>query len=992
MNAFISSLNTVGQTYHRFRVTKAVEITELQCFLRELVHEPTGARVMHIANDDPENLFCLSFQTLPPNSNGVAHILEHTVLCGSKKFPVKDPFFAMKRRSLNTFMNALTGSDFTCYPAASQVPTDFYNLLEVYLDAVFQPHIKLLSFLQEGHRLEFAQANDPSSPLEFKGIVYNEMKGALSSASARLAEAINAALFPDIVYGYNSGGDPKDIPSLSYEALKEFYYKYYHKSRCLYFFYGNMPLEGHLDFLTTHALHDTQPAPALPPIPLQKRYEKPIYRELTYPIALEEDATDKSMIAFGWLTCHILDHEDLLALNILEIILMNNDASPLKMALLKSGLCKQANSFIDVEINEIPCGVILKGCDADKVDEIDTLLKDSLRVICEKGIALQAIENAIHQLEFYRTEITGEHGPFGLSLFMRSGLLLQHGADPEKALRIHTLFETLRNHVSQNPHYFSDLIKKYFLNNPHHVRIVMRPDKEQGAREVAEEKAHLEKVKQSLSPEQMRALVRQATELVTFQQEQTDAANFDTLPKVALSDIPPQCKQFELKQEQLGKLTVFHHPTFTNEIVYADLVFDLPDFSEDEIPYLRLLTLILTQVSCGSRHYTELLEYIQGHTGGIGAGINFNLQAQDHHQFHPTFHMRGKALHRNASKFFPLLSEIINSSHLDDLGRIKEIVVKHFSAMESRLSQSALRYAVNLSASGLSTASKLAEDLYGLTYYWKVREIVRNFDQEGPLLLTKLKKIQAKLSHLDNPHLVISCSQAMYDEYKAHQFFGLQDIETRPYPGWIGNYPLKKIASQGRVIASPVAFISKVFSALPYAHPDAPALSLAAFLFDNLTLHTRIREQGGAYGSGAISNPMSGNFYFYSYRDPNVVSTLRAFEEAVERLISEEFDEADLEETKFEMMQTLDNPISPGNQAELAYSWLRAGRTVELRQRFRDKILSLTREEVIQAVKKHLIPTLHKGATVVFASQELLDKANLELVADSQEPLLIKGI
>jgi Zn-dependent M16 (insulinase) family peptidase len=257
---------------------------------------------MHIATEDPENLFCLSFQTIPDTSNGVAHILEHTVLCGSQKFPVKDPFFAMNRRSLNTFMNALTGADFTCYPAASQVPKDFYNLLEVYLDAVFHPDLKELSFLQEGHRLEFTNPADPQSPLEYKGIVYNEMKGALSSSSARLAEAINQSLFPDVTYGINSGGDPKDIPKLSYKELKEFHQKFYHPSRCLFFFYGNMPLESHLDFIAKHTLDQTEKQPPLPPLPLQPRFKEPVYRTLSYPIAPEEDPTDKALIGLTWLT------------------------------------------------------------------------------------------------------------------------------------------------------------------------------------------------------------------------------------------------------------------------------------------------------------------------------------------------------------------------------------------------------------------------------------------------------------------------------------------------------------------------------------------------------------------------------------------------------------------------------------------------------------------------------------------------------------------
>jgi Zn-dependent M16 (insulinase) family peptidase len=990
MKAKSSRLSTVGQTYHDFTLTKALEIPELQCLLRELVHEPTGARIMHIGNDDPENLFCLSFQTLPNNSNGVAHILEHTVLCGSQKYPVKDPFFSMNRRSLNTFMNALTGADFTCYPASTQVYTDFYNLLEVYLDAVFKPTLHELSFAQEGHRLEFAIPNDPGSPLEYKGIVYNEMKGALSSSSARLAEAINETLFPDTTYGVNSGGDPAAIPSLSYQELKEFHEKYYHPSRCLFFFYGNMPLEGHLDFIAQHALKNVKKVSPLPPIPLQPRFPAPVHREFSYPISPEEDTADKALLAFGWLTCHILEQEDVLAMNILEIILMDTDASPLKMALLKSGLCKQVNSFIDVEINEIPWGIILKGCNPDDADTLEKIVQETLNEICLKSLPIQTIENAIHQLEFYRSEITGDHAPFGLSLFMRSGLLKQHGTEPEQGLMIHSLFDRLRKRTLSDPYYFNNLIKKHLLNNPHYVRIVMKPDKTLGAKEGEDEWRKLRLIKETLSEEEVRAIVHKAVKLDLFQKQQEEE-DIEFLPKVTLKDVPLIAREYPLTKEKAGPLTLFHHPVFTNDIIYADLVYDLPDLTEDELFYLRLLTVVLTQVGCGNRSYEENLDYIQGHTGGIGAGISLNLQAQDNKIFYPTFHLRGKALHRKASKLFPLMLDTLTAPHLDGLKRFKEILFKHFSGMEGRLSQSALKYAINLSASALNSASKVANDLYGLNYYWKIRDLVKNFESQGPVVLTKLQEIREKVTCLEQPDLVLSCDAVSYDELKRHAFYGLQDIPTHSFTPWKGDFSLSPVPPQGRLIASPVAFIGKVFSTVPYIHPYAPALTAAAFLFDNLTLHASIREQGGAYGGGAVSNPMSGSFYFYSYRDPNIVQTLKAFEESISTILEGDFEDSDLEEAKLEMIQTLDAPVSPGSQAELAYGWMREGK-IGLRQPFRNQLLKLDREQIIEAVQNVIAPQFDKGTVIVFAGQEQLDKANKELTAEGKAPLLIEGI
>lgn len=991
MSTQSSCLQFIGQVYRQFKLTKFIAIPELQCFLRELIHEPSGAQIMHIENEDPENLFCLSFQTLPYSSNGVAHILEHTVLCGSHKFPVKDPFFAMNRRSLNTFMNALTGADFTCYPASSQVHKDFYNLLEVYLDAVFHPLLNKFSFLQEGHRLEFDQPFDPSTPLEFKGIVYNEMKGALSSATVRLLEAINRYLFPNVTYGYNSGGDPKEIPQLTYEELKQFYQTYYHPSRCLFFFYGNMLLERHLDFITEHTLNHTQKIMPLPPLPLQPRFSSPIYHELTYPISLEEGTHGKTLIAFGWLTCHILKQQDALALNILEIILMDTDASPLKMALLQSGLCKQASSFIDVELNEIPWGLILKGCEPEYADTLEQIVKDTLNHLSQTGISLQLIENAIHQLEFYRSEITGDHAPFGLSLFMRSALLKQHGADPAEGLMIHSLFDRLRQATLADPYYFSHLIQKYLLDNTHFIRLVMKPDPKQGEREAQEEKNLLEKIKESLSIDQTQDLVNQAIQLAEFQKQQEEE-DIEILPKVSLCDIPLSTKDYFLVPEKVGVLTVFHHHIFTNDIVYADLVFNLPNLEEKDLAYLRLFTVVLTQMGCHSRSYQENLEYMQGNTGGISSGISFNLQANHSHAFFPTFYLRGKALYRKASKLFPLLYDIIATARLDDFKRLKEVIFKHFTGMESRLNQSALKYAINLSASGLDVASTVANDLYGLNYFWKIRDLVRNFEQEGPYVLAKLQEIQKRVTALDDPHLVIGCDRVMYNQLKTHDFYGLKEMVTFPYQPWEGKIPVKPVIPQGRLIASPVAFIGKVFPTVSYTHPDAPALNIAAFLFNNLTLHMRIREQGGGYGGGAVSNPMSGSFYFYSYRDPNILQTFKAFEEAVQNVVQGNFGKSELEEAKFEVIQGLDAPISPGSQAEVAYGWWREGRTFEIRQTFRNKLLALTQEEVMNAVERIIVQNMNKGSTVVFSGKDLLEKANQELLAQEKEPLFIEGI
>lgn len=983
-------LSQIGSAYNGFTLVNKVDIQELQCVLREIIHEATGAKVMQIENDDPENFFCLSFRTLPYNSNGIAHILEHTVLCGSKKFPVKDPFFAMNRRSLNTFMNALTGADFTCYPAASQVHKDFYNLLEVYLDSVFHPILSPYSFMQEGHRLEFSDPNNPKTPLEIKGIVFNEMKGALASPTTRLSEELNRALFPDITYGYNSGGNPLEIPDLTYEELRNFHQVYYHPSRCLFFFYGNMPIEPHLDFIATHTLNHAHKLPPLPSIPLQQRFITPVRKECYYPIALGEAPYDKTLIGFAWLTCSIQEQLEVIALCILEIILMDNDASPLKLALLKSGLCKQAQSFIDIELNEIPWGIILKGCLVEHASALENIIKETLSQVCSEGIPLPLIDNALHQLEFHRSEISGDGTPFGLSLFMRSALLKQHGIDPTVGLCIHSIFDKIRQTLLVNPNYFSELIRKYFLENPHFVRIVMKADPHLGEKEAQKERELIERLRESLSPNEVTTILEQTKELSFFQQSQ-EKENNEILPKVTLKDVPPLARDYPLVQENFQNLSFFHHHAFTNNIVYANASFHIPNLLEDDLFFLRLLTLLIGQVGSGQRSYQETLNVIQENTGGFGAEINLNVSAHDYGHFFPTFHIKGKSLSHKTPKLFSLISDTLTSTKIDDAERLKEILMTHYTAVESRINQNALKYAINLAASGLSTASKMIQDLYGLNYFWKLRDLVLHFDSRQEEVFVRLTDLLKKIVSSSLLDLVVCGTRCEIDKIKSHGFYGLENITVNQrelLPKWQGDFTLSPIPDQGRVIASSVAFIAKALPSVVYKHKQAPILSVAAHLLENKTLHTKIREQGGSYGAGAANNSLFGHFYFYSYRDPNICSTFEAFEESMNELLSGHFDERDIEEAKLVIIQDLDIPIAPGSRADVAYAWHCEGISLDMRQSYRQRVLGATKKEIIAAVDEILKPHMEKAPQVVFADRAQLEKAN-KTYAEKGKPLLI---
>ncbi len=958
-----SVLDAVGQSYKDFVITKYLQLAELQSTLIELVHTPTGARVTHIANDDPENLFCLSFQTLPYSSNGIAHILEHTVLCGSRKFPVKDPFFAMTRRSLNTYMNALTGQDFTCYPASSQVEKDFYNLLEVYLDAVFHPELKHLSFLQEGHRLEFVDPKNPKGPLQFQGVVYNEMKGAMSSIESRLWEALSKRLIPDLPYAHNSGGDPKAILSLTYQELIDFHNQFYHPSRCLFFFYGNLPLSKHLDFIEKELSEANKIAP-LPPIAKQPRFTTPVIAEDRYPISEQESIDKKTQIVFAWLTAPISNQAEILALCILESILTDTDASPLTMALLKSGLCTQVDSSLDIEISEVPWTIVCKGCNEKDADKLQKVLLDTLRKV---SFSPEEIEASIHQLEFERTEIGAEGVPFGLTLFMRAALIKQHGSEPENALLIHSLFDDLRARL-KDPSYLPNLLRKYITENPHFVRLTLKPDPGLGKEELEEEQKRLGEIRSHLTEAEEKTIAAQSAKLAAYQEE-IENQSLDCLPKVSLKDVPPHAREFAL----IEKGEVLHHACFTNQILYADLIFDLPELKVEELPLLSLFAKILSEVGCGGRDYTENLAYQQAYIGGFDASLALHATQADPDICRPTFSLRGKALYRNAEKLFLLFSDYIENIDLNDQERIQEWLSQHATEQQDRLTRAAMHYAIQTSLSGLSTPSFVYDQWHGLPYYHSVLHWAKHCDAA---FLASLKDLANKVLGHQNHRLLLTCDENQYKELEKHHFYDLKMSEKTSH-SWTGEYTLPEVKAQARFIAAPVAFTSLGMRTVSYNHLDSALLLISTELMENLILHKEIREKGGAYGSGATYAPSTGNFNFYSYRDPHLKSSIDAFHKALEKISNQKFNERELEEAKLGVLQTLDAPIAPGNRAISAYSWKRTGRTYELREAFRQKVLSATKEEVAEAVKRRLLDK--PGVLVSFLGKDLFAKEKPKL-------------
>lgn len=976
MNA---ALMTEGQVYRGFLVTKYLSLKELNSTLIELVHESTGARIIQIANDDPENLFALSFQTLPESSNGVAHALEHIVLCGSKKFSVKDPFFSMTRRSLNTYMNALTGQDFTVYPASSAVEKDFYNLLEVYLDAVFHPLLKPLSFCQEAHRFCFTEKGNILSPLEIQGVVYNEMKGAMNSSDERMSLAMLKHLMPDLPYAYNSGGDPKEIASLSYDELREFHRTFYHPSRCLFFFYGNLPLSKHLDFLERHALTGVEKIAPLSPLPLQTRMKAPIHIEDYYPIETCEDLTKKTIIALGYLTAPISHQSDLLALTLIDHLLTDTDVSPLKLALLKSKLCTTVESHFDPELSEAPWILVCKGCEEKNRDSIVQLTRKTLETLAIEGFDSNAIEAALHQLEFDRTEIGGDSIPFGLILFFRSVLPKQHGAETERSLLIHSLFRDLREHL-KDPSYLSNMLRRYFLENPHTVYLSLKPDPQLNRKENEEERSRIATLQSHLSQKDLLNILEQEKKLA-HHQEEIEHQSLECLPQVTLQDIQPHAKDYPLTISSFGPLHTYYHPCFTNRIIYADLFFDLPEIDFHELPLLSLFTRFWIEVGCGGRTYEQTLEWHQSVLGDISSSISVFIPHDDPTVCSPAISLRAKALDRNQSSLLDVLRDTSLSPDFQNPHRIQELLLEHATELENRLLKNAMSYAIQLASSGLSIPGAFQYELQGLPYYQWVQKVARSSPKP---LIQEFHKMKESIIGAPKPSLVLSCGSDEESHLRALlEPFG-STLPQRSLSKWKANWKPSKIQSQGKIISSPVAFSALAFQTISYQHSDSAYLLIAAHLMENLVLHREIREKGGAYGSGATYSPASGHFYFYSYRDPHLFSTYQAFLAAIDRIANGQFTAQELFEAKLGILQDVDAPLPPRQRAISAFGWLKSGRTLERRDAYRHSIIDAPKEIVASAVQKHLLNQKEKGIFVSFASKELFDREAGSLPFDFQ--------
>lgn len=962
-----------------FEHLRSRTIASLNVEVQEYRHRETGARHFHLAADDAENAFLVAFRTVPMDSTGVAHILEHTVLCGSERYPVRDPFFMMIRRSLNTFMNALTSSDWTAYPFASQNRKDFYNLLDIYLDAVFFARLHELDFAQEGHRLEFAAPEDPSSELVYKGVVYNEMKGAMSSPVRTLYTGLTRYLFPTTTYHYNSGGDPDEIPTLSYAELKAFYRSHYHPSNAVFMTYGDLPVHEHQARMQDRALHRFQRLDPHLRIRDERRYFAPLRVEESY--ALDEHGAqgDKTHVVLGWLLGHSADLDQLLTAHLLSSVLLDSSASPLRHALETTELGSAPSPLSGVEDSNremsFMCG--LEGSRPEHAQAVEDLVLGVLEEVARDGIPLDRLEAVLHQLELAQREVEGGGYPYGLHLIMRSLSAAIHDGDPVAQLDLDPAIERLREAIA-DPGFIKRLVRDWLLDNPHRVRLTLKPDPDIEKRRERAQAQALAALRERLSETEREQIVTRARELAERQAAQDDP---EVLPKVGLEDIPAEIEIPSSQREQIGPFPLSFYGQPTNGLVYQQLVIPLPDLPAELLDLLPYYTSILTEVGCGGRDYRETQAWQYAVTGGVGASASIRGAVADEQQASAYLVLSGKALERNHAALSELLHATLESPRFDELNRIRELIAQLRGRRERAVTGSGHSLAMQAASSAMSPAAALSHRLRGLA---GIRALKALDDSLGTSEATAA--LGERLQHLHTavaaaPREFLLIGEADAEAQLREQLAGIWG--QAPAHGEGGFVPfaptaIREQVHQAWVTSTQVSFCAKAYPTVPVEHEDAAALTVLGTFLRNGFLHRAIREQGGAYGAGAGQDSDSASFRFFSYRDPRLGETLRDFDRAVDWLLSGTHAPAQLEEAILGVVGSLDRPRSPAGEAKHAFHSALFGRTAEQRRRFRGRILKVGLDDLRRVGETYLDPA--RASVAVVTSAAVLEEAGgLEL-------------
>ncbi len=967
----------IESTVHpAFEQLRSHRIDTLNVTVEEYRHKKTGARHLHLAADNDENVFFVALRTFPMDSTGVAHILEHTALCGSERFPVRDPFFMMIRRSLNTFMNAFTSSDWTAYPFASMNRKDFDNLLTVYLDSVFFSSLDPLDFAQEGHRLEFDKPDDPSTDLVYRGVVYNEMKGAMSSPTSQLWQNLSSHLFQTTTYHYNSGGEPDQIVDLSYEDLLSFYKHHYHPSNAIFATYGNIPAREHHDRFEELALKRFDRLDIELPVHDEKRMFSPVRVEQGYSVSEGEETAKKTHIVMGWLLGHSFDLQENLEGQLLASVLLENSASPLMRALETTDIGHAPSPMCGLEDSNremtFVCGI--EGSEPEKQADLEALIEETLAKVASEGVAEERLEAILHQLELHQREIAGDSFPYGLQLIMTAISPMVHGGDPVELLDLEPVLKDMREKI-RDPNYVPDLVRRKLLENPHRVTLTLRPDDQIESRRHEAMKKALAKRKAELTEAEVQQIVDRAQAL---EERQTRKDDDSILPKVDLTDVPLQLPEPERQVDQ--EMSTSLYARGTNGLVYEQVVLPVPDLSREELLLLPYYTTLISEVGCGDLDYLQMQDRISAESGGVSVSFSAKGRIDDVQQLSGYLVFNGKALARNREALTKLISDLFHHARFNEHERIRELIAQIRARREQAVTGSGHALAMGAASQGISPGAWLSFRIGGLEAIRGAKVLDKALENADELagFCDQLASLHRKITSQSREFLLIA-EQEHLQPMLADLKKVWQDKEAGSDTNWsLSHEPYQ--TRQAWLTSTQVNFCAKAFSTVAVDHPDAAALTVLGGFLRNGFLHRAIREKGGAYGGGAGQDSVNGTFRFFSYRDPRLGETLDDFDQSLTWLFEEEHDPQELEESILGVIGQLDRPRSPAGAARHAFHNHLFGRTQEQRARFRERVLAVTLDDMKRVAKTWLKPEQASVAVITsHDNREAVEALGLEV-------------
>jgi Zn-dependent M16 (insulinase) family peptidase len=966
-----SSKHAVG-AIGGYTILRRERLERLDGVYLELEHQRTGARHIHVECPDDNNAFAVFFATAPNDSSGVAHILEHVVLAGSRRFPVRDPFFSMTRRSLATFMNAFTSADWTMYPFSTRNAKDFQNLLDVYLDATFFPRLSEDSFKQEGIRFEFQEPADPKSGLRYKGVVFNEMKGALASPQAAVQNALGRALFPGLTYAYISGGDPEDIPDLTWEQLRKFHSVHYHPSNAYFYTYGDQPLEQTLAIIEANALSHFERLEVDTSIPKVKRFKKPIEATEPYPATASEDLSHKAEALVAWVTVPTGDSFLHLAMRVLSEVLLGNAGSPLRKALIDSklGTAMADGSGFQDDYQEAVFGAGLKDIAIDDAVKVERVVLDTLERLVDSGLDKAQVDAAIHRLEFDKRERSNAGFPYALKVLFSLLAPYYYDGDPYAAVNVDADLERLEKARAEG-RFFEILIQAELLDNAHRVLLKVQPDPELEERQRRKELERLAAVELSLSEPDKARIVAEALRLKGEQEAKQDLSS---LPTLELSDIPMKFEDVPSRETTIGKANVEFFPLATNGVSYIDLRTDFSRLSPELKDLLPLFSRVMTQTGAAGQNYVEVATRIAAYTGGIGAAPQVPPVAS-RDDYLQSFIVSGKALDRNVKPFVDLLADLTARLEIDP-ARLKEIIAESATRLEGSIANLGFQFAVLLAQSKLSSEGAINDRLQGIGMLHVMRGLAK-LDEGGLAgVVSKLDEIRTRLFRRDSIQVIVTCEDSMIEPLR-ELVAGL--IEALP-EGSANGRPDKPKAldrvREARTAPLPVAFNVRSFTTVRYTHPDAPVLLVLANYLRDTFLHRELREKGGAYGAYAQAGIGGGNFYFGSYRDPNIIRTYDIYDQAALWVMDGEIDPEAVKEAILGACGDVDPLESPDIKGRREATNKLTGFTRQERETFKQRLLKVTAADLRRVAKTYLAGGNATQATV--AGAELIEAARKE--------------